>query len=277
MEMTLRNSVAIVTGGSRGIGKGVALGLGEAGATVYITGRTQQPGTAPLPGTIDETAEEVTRSGGIGIAVRCDHADDAQVESLIQRVQREQGRLDVLVNNALATPAGGMPMGKPFWELPISLWDELHIVGLRSHYTASRFAAPLFVAQRRGLIVNISSAGAIRYTFNVPYGVGKAGLDRLTVDMAHELKPYDVAVISLWPGLTKTEAVLAGQGPADLSRAASPQFTGRVVAALAADPGIMEKSGQAWSIFDLAEEYDVTDIDGTRPPATHPRRAATAS
>ena len=270
MAQTLHGKVALVTGASRGIGKGVALGLGEAGATVYLTGRTAQPGTASLPGSIGETAAQLAALGGQGIAVRCDHANDGEVEILFQRVREEQGRLDLLVNNATATPVGGMPRGVPFWELPDALWDQLHTVGLRSHYVASRYAVPFFLAQGSGLIVNISSRGAVDYTFNVPYGAAKAALDRLTADMAHELRGHGVAVVSLWPGFTRTEAVLAGQY-GDPSRGASPQFSGRAVAALASDPTITAKTGQALSIFDLADEYGFTDVDGSRPAPLFPR------
>jgi dehydrogenase/reductase SDR family protein 1 len=197
MSRTLQGKVAVVTGGSRGIGKGIALELGQAGAIVYVTGRTLHEGSTLSPGTILETAAEVTRMGGQGIAIRCDHSHDAEVEALFRRVQEEQGRLDILVNNVFATPPGKMPAGVPFWELPIALWDEFHTVGLRSHYVASVFAAPLMLAQRRGLIVNISSAGAgPHHPFGVAYGVGKAGVDKLTADMAHELRPHGIAVIS---------------------------------------------------------------------------------
>ncbi len=272
MSQTLRGRIAVVTGGSRGVGKGAALGLGEAGATVYVTGRTAQQGSIASTGTITETAEAITRLGGRGIAVRCDHGDDADVEALFRRVKEEEGRLDVLVNNVFATYSGVRPAGAPFWELPLAMWDELHRVGLRSHYVASVFAAPIMIAQRHGLIANISSVGAARYTFNVPYGVGKAAVDRLTADMAHELRPHGVAVVSLWPGLVKTERVMAQPDRlppeliARLTDAESPQFTGRAVAALAADPKIIEKTGNVYVVAELAEAYGFTDVDGRRPP-----------
>jgi dehydrogenase/reductase SDR family protein 1 len=272
MSSTLHGKVAVVTGGSRGVGKGVALGLGEAGATVYVTGRTVREGGISSPGTITETAEIINKLGGRGIAIRCDHRDDLDVEALFRRVKEEQGRLDVLVNNVFATYAGVRPGGGSFWELPIEMWDDMHRVGLRSHYVASVFAAPIMIAQRRGLIVNISSVGAARYTFNVPYGVGKAAVDRLTADMAHELLPHGVVVISLWPGLVKTERVmaqpdrLAPELVARLADAESPRFTGRAVAALAADPQIMEKTGKVYVVAELAKAYGFTDLDGRQPP-----------
>src|SRR5438045_8545830 len=158
MTLPLAGKVAVVTGASRGVGKGIARGLGEAGATVYVTGRTVEEGVAPWPGTIGATAEAVSALGGRGVAVRCDHHDDAAFAALFARVQAEQGRLNVLVNNVYSLPGLETPGGVPFWELPLEVWDHIHTVGLRAHFVASRCAAPLMVAQQRGLIVNVSSA-----------------------------------------------------------------------------------------------------------------------
>jgi dehydrogenase/reductase SDR family member 1 len=269
MSNSLANAIALVTGASRGVGKGVALGLGEAGATVYLTARTLRSGEADRPGTLLQTAEEVTRLGGHAITVQCDHSDDTQVAAVFQRIIAEQGRLDLLVNNAYATPT---PINAwddvPFWELPLDLWDGLIKVGLRSYYVASVFAARYMVAQKRGLIVNISSMGARMHLNNAAYGVGKAGVEKLTADTAEELRPYAVAVLSLWPPYTKTELVLADEKPpADvLPRMATAHFTGRAVAALASDPQIMDKTGHRFVAISLAEEYGFTDVDGTRPP-----------
>ena len=220
-EQPLRGQVAIVTGASRGIGKGCAIELGAAGATVYLTGRTLNEGDAPLPGTIGATASEVAEAGGAGIAVPCDHRDDAQVEALFERVQAEQGRLDVLVNNALLMPRE-MLNGQPFYENPLSNWDDLIDVGTRSAYVATWFATRMFmVEQRSGLIANVSSSGAAKYAWSVPYGVGKAALDRITADTAHELRDAEVTVVSLWPGLVKTERTekVREAGGLDFSRA----------------------------------------------------------
>jgi dehydrogenase/reductase SDR family protein 1 len=214
-----------------------------------------------------ETAEELTRLGGRGIAVQCDHTDDTQVAAVFERVLAEQGRLDLLVNNAFATPV--VEWDKvPFWELPLDLWDRLLTVGLRSYYMASVFAARRMVRRQCGLIVNISSSGARVHFREVPYGVGKAGVEKLTADTAEELRPHGVAVVSLWPPFTKTELVLAEKERwADMMRRmTSPQFTGRAVAALAGDPDIMDKSGRRFVAAVLAEEYGFTDLDGTRPP-----------
>jgi dehydrogenase/reductase SDR family protein 1 len=264
-SLLLAGQVAVVTGASRGVGKGVALGLGEAGATVYVTGRSVTRG--PLPGTIGETAEEVSALGGRGIAAACDHADDAQVAQLFARVIREQGRLDILVNNAFAVPEGKLVA--PFWELPIDQWDIMHRVGLRSHYVAAWHAAPIMIGQGLGLVVNVSSFGAKIQAVNVAYGVGKAGVDRMTRDMGRELKAHGVTVVSLWPGIVKTERLLADPDRIgfDPTSGESPTLSGRAVAAIAADPERLAKTGQPLVVAELALEYGFTDIDGKVPPS----------
>lgn len=272
MPATAKNKVAIVTGASRGIGRGIALGLGEAGWIVYVTSRTIRNGESDRPGSVAATAEEVTRAGGHGIAAPCDHRIDTDTAAVFRRVQDEQGRLDLLVNNATSyTTDVGPPEDAPFWELPLDIWDQMHAVGLRSHYVASIFAARMMVPQRSGLIVNVSSAGAIRYTGNVSYNVVKAAVDMLTLSTASELRQHDVAVVSLWPRLTRTEGVMAHPELfRDLSRAWSPEFNGRGVAALAADPRVIEKTGKALDIGVLANEYGFTDADGRRPTPLPP-------
>ena len=271
MPITLNGMVAIVTGASRGIGRGIALGLGEAGSTVYLTSRTVRDGDSDRPGSVTATAEEVTRMGGHGIAVPCDHRIDAETEAIFRRVLDEHGRLDLLVNNATAyTLDIGPPEDAPFWELPIDVWDQMHTVGLRSHYVASMFAARIMVPQRRGLIVNVSSIGAIKYTGNVSYNVVKAAVDMLTLASAEELRQHGVAVVSIWPRFTRTAAVLAHpELYPDVSTAWTPLFNGRAVAALAADAGIIDKSGQALDIGAIANEYGFTDLDGRRPVPLH--------
>ncbi|WP_328391805.1 SDR family NAD(P)-dependent oxidoreductase [Nocardia sp. NBC_00416] len=282
MTLPLSGKVAVVTGASRGVGKGVALELGAAGATVYLTGRTVAPG--PLPGTITATAAEVTELGGTGIAVPCDHHDDDQVAALFARVEAEQGHLDILVNNVFSAPDLAPWLHRPFWELPLRAWDQVLGIGLRSHYVACVSAAPLlFQASRPGVVVNISSSGAVSYGHNVVYGVGKAGLDKMTADMAVELRPHGVAVVSVWPGLVHTELLatgtrttddgrtvvdLPGEGTFDITHAESPRFVGRGVVALICDPEIFERSGGAESTAELAARYGFTDVDGTGPGAT---------
>lgn len=264
----LRGKVAVVTGASRGVGKGIAEGLAEAGASVYVTGRRESFDDPPGERTIQATARLVDELGGKGIAVRVDHNDDDQVRALFERVRAEQGRLDVLVNNACEIP--GPPAWRGgFWEHPLSVWDDQCGVGLRGYYVAAVFAAPLMVGQGSGLIVNISSSGAARYTFSAAYGVCKAGVDRMARDMAVELEPHGVAALSLWPGVVKTEfildAVASGALDVDLSGAESPRFTGRCIAALAMDPDVAEKSGGIYQVAELAREYRFTDPDKTNP------------
>ncbi len=263
----LDGRVAIVTGASRGIGKGCALELAAAGATVYLTGRTTREGDAELPGTIAATADEIARAGGRAVAVACDHRDDAAVEALFARVDAEQGRLDVLVNNAFAIPRE-LTAGLRFFEAPISNWDDMIDVGTRSAYVASVFAARRMAAVRSGLIANISSSGAVRYAWHVAYGVGKAALDRITADTAHELHGFGVAVVSLWPGLVITERIEKYRDRLpDFShvKSESQRFTGRAVAALAADPGVLRHSGRALASRDVALAYGFTDADGSLP------------
>jgi len=264
---TLDGKIAIVTGGSRGVGKGCAIELAAAGAKVYLTGRTLEEGAAPLPGTIGGTAAEIAEAGGSAIAVACDHREDGQVESLFARVQEECGRLDILVNNAFLIPKE-LTSGRPFWELPLSNWDDMMDVGTRSAYVASVFAARAMIPNGGGLIANVSSSGAAEYAWHVVYGVGKCALDRVTADTAHELRDQGVAVVSLWPGLVLTERTrgAAKNLPTlNFDGAESQRFTGRAIAALAADPKVSRWSGQAVPSRTLADEYGFTDVDGSLP------------
>jgi dehydrogenase/reductase SDR family protein 1 len=260
----LKGKVAVVTGASRGVGRGVAEGLAEAGATVYVTGRSESSSEPPAQRTIQACAARVDELGGKGIAVRVDHNNDDEVRALFERVASEQGRLDVLVNNAYKIPDPPAWSGG-FWEHPLSVWDDQCGLGLRGYYVASVFGAPLMVAQRSGLIVNISSRGGDRYAFSASYGVCKSGVDRMAQDMALELADYNVAALSLRPSSVKTEfimdSVASGAMNIDLATAQSPRFSGRCVAALAMDPDLMEKSGGVFMVAELAEEYRFTDPD----------------
>ncbi|HJS18188.1 MAG TPA: SDR family NAD(P)-dependent oxidoreductase [Anaerolineales bacterium] len=267
---SLQGKIALVTGASRGVGKGVALGLGEAGATVYITGRTVVDGQskAKLPGTIYETAEEVTRLGGQGIVVRCDHRNDEEVHAVFEQIRSEQNRLDILVNNVWGgyehyTDGTEFWNEKNFWTMPVARWDAMFQSGVRAHYAASVFAAPMMIAQQSGLIVNISFFAAQRNDRGVAYGVAKSASDHMAVCMAHELREHNVAAVSLYPGLVRTESVLKANF--DMSNSESPQFIGRAVTALSSDSEIMKKSGQVLVAANLALEYGFTDIDGKQP------------
>ncbi len=264
--------VAIVTGASRGIGRGVAVGLGEAGWTVYVTARTVRDGESDRPGSITRTAEQVTQAGGRGIALRCDHGVDSDTEAAFRRVEEAEGSLDLLVNNATAYSTDLGPRDDAmFWELPVRELDHMLAVGLRSHYVASACAARMMVPRGSGLVVNISSIGAVEYTGNVSYNLVKAAVDMLTLSTAEELRSHDVAVVSFWPRLTRTEAFIAHpEAFPDPSRAWSAEFNGRCVAALAADPRIIEKSGKALDLAEVAIEYGLADTDG-RVPELRPR------
>jgi NAD(P)-dependent dehydrogenase (short-subunit alcohol dehydrogenase family) len=271
--LNLKAKVAVVTGASRGAGRGIALALGECGATVYVTGRSVsgQPTTDNMPGTIDETAEAVTARGGVGIAARCDHTIDADVEALFDRLNVEQGRLDLLVNCAWGGyEVEGRISQAPFWEQPLHYWDRMFVSGVRTTLISSRFAAPLMVGQKRGLIVNITAWVDDVYLANIFYDTAKNAINRMAFGMARELKKHNIAAVSLAPGFIRTERVAAAFDAAGMkgyeSFTESPEYVGRAVAALAADSNVMEKSGRILNVGDLALEYGFTDVDGRHIP-----------
>jgi NAD(P)-dependent dehydrogenase (short-subunit alcohol dehydrogenase family) len=263
--------VALVTGASRGAGRGVAIGLGMRGYTVYVTGRSEQEGDAPLPGTIHQTARDIDAAGGRGIALRCDHADDAQVASVLERIRADAGRLDILFNNVafihdeLVLPAG-------FWEKSPDIARILD-VGLRSAFIASWHAAHLMVPAGRGLIAMGSSFGAACYMHGPAYGAQKAGLDKMAWDMSFDLREHGVAAVSLWLGplLTeRTEKVFAEHaeqyaGFAELAE--NPRFTGLLLDHLYNDPELMQKSGRTLIGAELGMEYGQLDLNGRQPPS----------
>ena len=266
----LQGKIALVTGASRGVGRGIAQELGAAGATVYVTGRSVAAAatTEGLRGDVDGTAALVTQSGGIGIAVRCDHTRDGEVDALFERIRREHGRLDILVNNVWGgyERFGDADFVAAFWEQPLWRWELMFDAGARAHYTASRLAAPLMIPHKRGLIVNISSGDEGKYRGQLMYDVAKAAVDRMAFGMAHELRQYGIAAVSLYPGFTRTERVERFASADDLAGTESPRYAGRAVVALAADPAIMGRSGGAYKTGALARDYDFTDADGTQPP-----------
>ena len=290
-----KGRVAVVTGASRGIGRGIALELGSAGYTVYCLGRSsrtqseaidyQRPVADGLDLTVESAAEEITQRGGIGIAVPCDLGKDGVIEEILEKTVRpKEDRLDVLVCSAYTTPPTGI-RGE-FWKQDLDMWDYVNGLGLRQVYAACRAAAPMLIetAETKKAVANnqppliclVSSFGGKSYTFNVAYGVGKAAIDRLSLDMSYQLAKYGVATTTLYPGLVQTEANMQmdedgtwdeQSGGLDLSLGESPAFSGKAVVELAALPKdvMMERSGNVEVVAELANEFDFDDVDGTRP------------
>jgi NAD(P)-dependent dehydrogenase (short-subunit alcohol dehydrogenase family) len=253
--MNLDKAVVVVTGATRGVGRGVARELARQGARVFITGRSV-PDHAPFE-------EPVT-------PIRCDHANDGQVEAAFGRIVDEAGTIDVLVNNVWGgyermIDNGAFTWSRPFWEQPLWRWDAMFTAGVRAHYHASQIAARTMIARHRGLIVNVSFWAAQKHVGNVAYGVSKAATDKMTADMAAELTPHGVTVVSLYPGLVRTEKVMEAAAYLDLSNSESPDFIGRAVAALAADPDVLRHSGKVLVAAALAQDYGFADVDGKRP------------
>jgi NAD(P)-dependent dehydrogenase (short-subunit alcohol dehydrogenase family) len=267
--------VAVVTGASRGAGLGIAHALGSHGCTVYVTGRTQQAGQSRLAGTIYETAALVDAAGGTGIPVAVDHSDDDQVHALFQTIERDHGKVDILVNNA-ATIRDDMMGPTKFWEEPLNVIDSLD-VGLRSSYIASALAAPLMINQDKGLVAFTSASGAAHYMFGPAYGAAKAGTDKMAADMAVDFKSFGVAAVSIWMGTLLTQRVrdIVAADPVNLGHvlddAETPEFTGHLIWALHCDPHLMELSGQTLIGAELAERYGIVDDDGRTPPSCRDR------
>jgi dehydrogenase/reductase SDR family protein 1 len=253
--MELDPAVALVTGATRGVGRGVARQLASHGVRVYVTGRSAPDHQRPV--------EKI-------VGIRCDNQIDAEVESAFALILRDTPGIDILVNNVWGgyermVENGVFTWTRPFWEQPVWRWDAMFNAGVRAHYRASQLAAPAMIAQRRGLIVNISFWAAQKHIGNVPYGVSKAATDKMTADMATELRPHGVAVVSLYPGLVRTEKVMEAAQYLDLSNSESPEFIGQAIAALASDPDVLRHSGKVLVAAALAAEYGFTDIDGKTP------------
>ncbi|MBD2390142.1 SDR family NAD(P)-dependent oxidoreductase [Aphanizomenon flos-aquae NRERC-008] len=274
----LQGKIALVTGATRGIGKGIAIGLGESGATVYITGRTLEPTNDSLGGSLQETQTAVIEAGGVCIPIQVNHSDDQQICRLFERIEREQnGQLDILVNNVYAgVQSIREAYGKTFWELEPSFWDAANNVGLRSHYVASIYAARMMTKRKQGIIFTISSWGGMSYIFNVPYGVGKSACDRLAADMAKELKQYNVTSLAIYPGIVGTEQItnFAKEQSSENGNSSlfadgynweTPLFTGRAIASLATDANIIKYTGKIQIVAEVAKKYGIVDQNGNRP------------
>jgi NAD(P)-dependent dehydrogenase (short-subunit alcohol dehydrogenase family) len=269
----LAGKVALVTGASKNIGKGMALEVAASGAFTYVTARSLDDVPGQLA-SLQRTVAEIEEAGGRAKALACDHTDDAQVEQVFAQIAADHGRLDVVVN--VASPDFSDMVGKPFWELPFETMTRCLDVGPRSDYVTTALAARMMIPQRSGVVINISSHGAVGYLLSVPYGVGKAAIDKVTRDTALELRAHGVAVVSLWPGLVLTEGLLANTTVGedgtrllhglDISFGESPKFNGKAVVALAADPDIMAKTGGSFWTAKLAREYGFTEDDGSLPP-----------
>jgi NAD(P)-dependent dehydrogenase (short-subunit alcohol dehydrogenase family) len=269
----LSAAVAVVTGATRGVGRGVAEALGDCGATVWVTGRSTRGGAATegLPGTVEETAEAVEARGGVGIPTRCDHTIDSEVEELFARVGERHGRVDLLVNNVWGgyEHYDAAEFNAPFWEQPLERWQAMFDAGVRARFVASRLAAPLLLRARRGLVVNTSFGLGGKYLGSLLYDVAKNAVDRLAFAMAEELRPYGVAAVSLHPGFVRTERNVAYYGE-PLADKQSPELTGRVIAALAADPELLGRSGRVFTVEELAAEYGLEDVPALEPERSVP-------
>jgi NAD(P)-dependent dehydrogenase (short-subunit alcohol dehydrogenase family) len=262
----LDGKVAVVCGASRGIGKGVAFELGRAGAHVVAAGRTLRAGSGSLSGSLEETVAEIEAGGGRGSAIPFDATEEASVSSLFESVRSRHNRLDVLVNSVFDAHRFAPTIGLPFWDLPMAAWEQVIDLGTKSAYLAAVAATPLLM-KSGGLIVNVSARGAERYRYNVVYGVGKAAMDRMTRDMADELRVHNVAVVSVWPNVTRTENLERNPDQArssygDLDRLETPRYVGRAIVALARDPSIMERSGGRFWVAELGAHYGFTDENG---------------
>jgi NAD(P)-dependent dehydrogenase (short-subunit alcohol dehydrogenase family) len=262
VKRPLEGRIALVAGATRGIGRGVAAELGAAGALVHALGRTLEPGTGDAAGSLRETADLIAELGGEAVPIACDCADPAAVAAVVGRIRETHDRLDIVVNSVFSARRLAPWIGKRFWETAPDLWRDVVDVGAFSAYLVSVASAPLLMEtarreNRTTLIVNVTGRGAARYRYNVVYGVGKAATERLTRDCALDLKEHGVAVVSIWPN---GHAI-------DPQKPETPRYSGRAVAALAADPGVMARSGRHFWSAELGGEYGFADEHGHRHAA----------
>jgi NAD(P)-dependent dehydrogenase (short-subunit alcohol dehydrogenase family) len=278
MTSPLSGRVALVAGGTRGAGRGIAVELGAAGATVYVTGRSTRAARSDMdrPETIEDTAELVTDAGGTGIAIRCDHTGPSEVAAVIERVRSEHGRLDVLVNDVW----GGDPLTEwdtPFWQLDLAKVRALWERAVMTHLVTSQHAVPLMLVRGAGLVVEVTDGDGAHYRGSLGYDLIKTTVNRLALAQAEELRPHGITALAVTPGFLRSEAMLDGFGVTEATwrdaaeqdpnfiASETPRYVGRAVAALAADPHVAAKAGQVLTSWDLAEEYDLHDVDGSKP------------
>ena len=277
MERTLEKKVAIVAGATRGAGRGIAVELGAAGATVYCTGRSVRGKTTGRPETIDETAKLVARAGGQGIPIPVDHTQPDQVAALFQRIGSEQnGQLDIVVNDIW----GGDELaewGVPFWEHSLANGLTMLERAVNTHIITSHYAAPLLVWRKQGVIFGITDGKTYDYRGTFFYDLVKVTVMRMALTMAKDLEPYQVAAIAVTPGFLRSEAMLDHFGVTEqnwregakqdrfFAFSETPHYIGRAIVALASDPNLIAKSGQTLATWDLVEAYGFTDLDGTQP------------
>lgn len=274
---TLEGKIALVTGGSRGAGRGIAVELGKAGAIVYVTGRSiKGASTNNWPGTIDDTVSEIEAWGGKAIAVRCDHTNDLETEAVISKIRKEQGKLDILINNVWGAHDLGVD-AKSFWELPLKNWDTMFTAGVRAQLATNHFAVPLLRENEQALIIHTTFWDNSKYTGQFYYDLAKNTLVRMAYGLSIELKEDNIAVLAVTPGFMRTELVLKyhhsdeehWKEAEDLKQTETPYYIGRGIASLASDSNVMKKSGKVFKVGELAKEYRFTDIDGRYiPPFT---------
>ena len=264
----LEGKIAVVTGASRGAGRGIAFQLGSAGATVYVTGRSIKGATTDnRPETIEETADGVTLRGGKGIAVRCDHTSDNDVRNLFEQIAREQGRIDILVNSVFGGSESSLPSGdgRYFWQRPLEHWDAMMVAGPQAYLLTTRYAVPLMVQHHKGLIVNITFFIKDKISGNLYYDLAMNAINRMTQGMAKELRDFNISAVAVCPGWMRTERVIdSGFGPKD-GATETTAYVGRAVVALASDTNVCKFSGDTIMVSELARKSEFTDVDGTQP------------